>query len=372
MNTGTIHTYKDDRGFGFIQPSGGGEDVFFHVSDVESPERMIKEGASVRFGSTQGKKGPEATRVLIQTGDGGDGASSSSASSRSPRFGAEEAQPLRVPRDAAPYLTQRRKIDNLALAIHKAVRFEEADEGGYEPERIPDLSVRFPGALMDRVQSQYDALVQSQSDLTTRSFRRSVEWRLAVGLGQASVYETNITLHHVYGVPYIPGSGVKGAVRSFILQEVFYDGQVENLEERGLADPLFCHLFGNPADSTFDDARKGCITFFDAYPSDPPTVERDIMNPHYREYYMNQEPPTDDQDPTPINFLTVRDTSFAFWLGDDGRGTVPEDTDSALAEATPKTARGSLLEVASHWLDRTLTEHGVGAKTATGYGFFTE
>ena len=44
---------------------------------------------------------------------------------------------------------------------------------------------------------------------------------MVVGLGGESVYETSITLHHIYGIPYIPASSIKGVVRSWIITEVF-------------------------------------------------------------------------------------------------------------------------------------------------------
>lgn len=358
--SGVVKWFSYQKGYGFIERKTG-DDVFIHVSE-DPTDGSLRDEMALSFRVEQTSKGLQAVDVEVEQ---------MKSSSQTEHSSNAERHSLRVPQDSAPYLEQRRKIDNLALAVHKTVRFE-ADEGGYEPEVIPDPSIRFSSSLLDRVQSRYDDLVDARPDLTTRSFRRSVDWRLAVGLGRASVYETNMALHHIYGIPYIPGSGLKGAVRSFILLEVFYDGETDNLEDRGLADPLFCQLFGNPAESAFEDAHKGCITFFDAYPADAPTVERDIMNPHYRDYYMDAKPPTDDQDPTPIHFLTVRNTSFTFWLGDDGRGTMPDPSDSKLADATPETAQESLLEVASHWLGRTLTEHGVGAKTAAGYGFFTE
>lgn len=50
MNKGTVKWYNDQRGYGFIQPSDGGKDVFVHVSAVEqSGLRGLSEGQKVTY-----------------------------------------------------------------------------------------------------------------------------------------------------------------------------------------------------------------------------------------------------------------------------------------------------------------------------------
>ena len=48
-----------------------------------------------------------------------------------------------------------------------------------------------------------------------------IDWRMVVGLGSDHVQETNMTLDHVHGIPYLPGSAIKGIVRSWVIQEFF-------------------------------------------------------------------------------------------------------------------------------------------------------
>jgi CRISPR-associated protein Cmr6 len=90
---------------------------------------------------------------------------------------------------------------------------------------------------------------------------------------------------------------------------------------------------------------------------------------------MDGDAPTDDQDPTPISFLTVRDTSFVFAVGAETEGDPPSEVNatatSPLLETTPEAKRSSFLDLAQYWTERTLEEFGLGAKTATGYGYFT-
>jgi len=50
MNKGTVKWYNDQRGYGFIQPAGGGNDVFVHVSALErSGIRGLSEGQKVTY-----------------------------------------------------------------------------------------------------------------------------------------------------------------------------------------------------------------------------------------------------------------------------------------------------------------------------------
>ena len=77
------------------------------------------------------------------------------------------------------------------------------------------------------------------------------DWRLAIGLGSGSVFETSISLHHVYGFPYIPASAVKGALRSYLITTLFGEDETENepllnAEFRAYQDLSFCKIFGCP------------------------------------------------------------------------------------------------------------------------------
>lgn len=60
--TGTIKK-KTDRGFGFITPDEGGNDIFFHSNDTNGTFDQLQEGEKVTFDVEQGPKGPGAKNV---------------------------------------------------------------------------------------------------------------------------------------------------------------------------------------------------------------------------------------------------------------------------------------------------------------------
>ena len=64
MATGTVKWFNDQKGFGFISPDGGGDDLFVHHSNIMVEGfRSLKEGQKVEYEPGQGRKGPEATKV---------------------------------------------------------------------------------------------------------------------------------------------------------------------------------------------------------------------------------------------------------------------------------------------------------------------
>lgn len=64
MTEGTVKWFNADKGFGFITPEDGGEDLFVHHSEIRtSGYATLDEGQKVGFDVGQGKKGPCATNV---------------------------------------------------------------------------------------------------------------------------------------------------------------------------------------------------------------------------------------------------------------------------------------------------------------------
>jgi CRISPR-associated protein Cmr6 len=166
---------------------------------------------------------------------------------------------------------------------------------------------------------------------------RSVS-RLSLGTGLPNLFEVGIQLHPQYGVPYVPASSVRGAVRSFCKSRKAYD----DIEIR--------RLFGNePEEDGEAGLQRGAIRFLDMLPAVMPYFELDLVNPHFQKYYQGDQPPRANQDPIPVFFLTVAE-SAGFVVRYVSEAEVPENFDRLIA--------------------LTLMENGLGAKTALGYGRF--
>ncbi|MCG7599772.1 cold-shock protein [Halomonas sp. McH1-25] len=64
MATGTVKWFNDSKGFGFISPSDGGDDLFAHFSEIQADGfKSLQEGQQVSFDVTQGKKGLQAANI---------------------------------------------------------------------------------------------------------------------------------------------------------------------------------------------------------------------------------------------------------------------------------------------------------------------
>lgn len=68
MPNGTVKWFNNAKGFGFILPEGGGEDLFAHYSSIEMDGyKTLKAGQTVTFEMVQGQKGMHATHIKVVT-----------------------------------------------------------------------------------------------------------------------------------------------------------------------------------------------------------------------------------------------------------------------------------------------------------------
>ena len=209
---------------------------------------------------------------------------------------------------------------------------------GHAMRSNTDQNAFFPSAkLKDLVKDQKD-IVEGLFPNSSSCFDLKVDGSMAIGLGISSVYEAGICLHHTYAVPYIPATAIKAVFRRY-------------LEDEG-NESLVSSWLGFSDEET-KNAAKGKITFFDAFPS---TVELapDIINSHYPKWYSDgKTPPADWQSPVPVFFMSLKNAKFQFAFA------LKEDSKEDLEEIKTK-------------LTQALQNHGLGAKTAVGYGFFEE
>jgi len=276
-----------------------------------------------------------------------------------------------LPSDTMGILNRMNSPDNFALKLNKVARFDERMNKFqfFKRERKGEnyeIKANYGNINFEQIAER--EYVNAQSLLTGKNIIKLelvTDWRMVQGLGIESVYETSMTLHHVYGIPYIPASALKGVVRSWIITEVF-----DSAEEKAISDPMFCDWFGCPGElllekdgkkvkfsSYYKEARQGALVFFDVFPLTPPQVAIDVMNPHYQPYYsdnLGKTPPADYLSPNPVFFLTIENTKFQVLIG------------SREIEKIGKIIGGKSLQ---NWLSDALTQHGIGAKTAVGYGY---
>lgn len=203
------------------------------------------------------------------------------------------------------------------------------------------------------------------------------------GLGNEHPLENGFAFLNPYGLPYLPGSGVKGVLRRAARELASgewgeshgWDAEeIHLLERKGHATidlSIIDVLFGRETESGDSDHVRGALGFWDALPQIPgDTLAVDIMTPHQSHYYQPQEgrkknsvstSPHDSGAPNPISFLTLPPgTGFAFHVVCD---------QAHLERLAPDLAHGqrwqtlltAAFEHAFEWL-------GFGAKTAVGYG----
>lgn len=183
-----------------------------------------------------------------------------------------------------------------------------------------------------------------------RSATFTTRWRVVTGVGAEHPLENGFTFDRSIGVPYFPGSGIKGLCRAAAVDLVDADKDELN------------RMFGVQPEKTLmkEDASAGDLVFFPAYPARDhwPHLNVDIINNHHPSYALALErgdslPQAVETDsPIPVFFLTVAaGAPFSFRIG------------SRSGSAEHVTRAFQILESGLDFL-------GLGAKTAAGYGTF--
>jgi len=278
---------------------------------------------------------------------------------------------LPLPKETREYLISDKirafNISNLGLLLNKYVSawsYDWATEEKRGKEKV-NLKTEFLEKIekeqfyinqikMDSLYKRQLSIIQGlkTSGWYVESFNATTASRLILGLGGTSVIETGMTLHPLYGFPYLPGSGLKGLARA-------YAEIAENFPDEKTKKKLLYEIFGSEDKEPNNVAnnRQGKVFFMDGLPIEFPKLELDIMNPHYGDYYSGKKdtkgnpiPPADYLNPNPVTFLAVaaeQKFSFAIYSRDK-----------------------DLAEKAKAWFIGGLTELGAGGKTNVGYGYF--
>lgn len=203
------------------------------------------------------------------------------------------------------------------------------------------------------------------------------------GLGNEHPLENGFAFLNPYGLPYLPGSGIKGVVRQAARElasgewgnaQGWSTDRIHLLERKGeppIELTMIDVLFGRETPDGDSDHVRGALSSWDALPQIPgDSLAVDIMTPHQGHYYQwkkdkdgNPIPdtPHDSGQPKPISFLTLPPgTRFAFHVQCDLPHLQRLAPDLAHDDHW-QTLLTAAFEHAFDWL-------GFGAKTAVGYG----
>jgi CRISPR-associated protein Cmr6 len=222
-------------------------------------------------------------------------------------------------------------------------------------------------SLLMRQRTAFASAGSAASQLATEAIATAP---FTTGLGNEHPLENGFAFLNPYGLPYLPGSGIKGVLRQAARELECGDWD----DSHGWNVAAITALFGKQGDNGDTEHLRGALVFWDVIPQiKGDSLAVDIMTPHQSHYYQakrdrktgDSSSPHDSGQPTPINFLTVPPGSgFVFHVQCDLvhlKRSAPELAEDGRWKALLDAA----LTHAFEWL-------GFGAKTAVGYGAMQE
>jgi CRISPR-associated protein Cmr6 len=243
-----------------------------------------------------------------------------------------------IRKEKLPHQVRYQKETHAGLWLDKYLGNQSRDETESRRNLIQEVSAL---PISTAYQTYFKRWEKRLTEYGAKQRKAQVKGRMIVGLGSESIVETSISLHRTYGVPYIPGSALKGLAANYARLHLDADWQKSG--------KYYTIVFGNTDDS-------GYVTFFDAlYIPDTGykglALYPDVITVHHPEYYQGVQKVSSDSDsPIPVPFLSATGTYL-------------------IALAAPD------LEQADAWisitfqvLENALKTLGIGAKTSSGYG----
>ena len=243
-----------------------------------------------------------------------------------------------------------------------------ANNAWKEVTKLSETDKKINRALFLRLEAQANAADQGGNLL--RLDARAIA-PFTTGLGNEHPLENGFAFLTPYGLPYLPGSGIKGVLRQAARElidggwgdthgwgndEIATVGKGKNQQSLTQLDLLF----GKESRDGETDMFRGVLSFWDVLPQiEGSSLLLEVMTPHQSHYYQQNATPHDSGQPNPIFFLTVPPGSrFNF--------NVVCDT-ARLQCLAPSLADNwkPLLTVA---FEHAFAWLGFGAKTAVGYG----
>jgi CRISPR-associated protein Cmr6 len=238
-----------------------------------------------------------------------------------------------------------RQAEHAGLWLDKYITSQRREDVGAKQTVVNETARIAVPAEYKRFFQRYQS---SLSSMDTLIHYGRVRGRLVVGLGSEGVLETAVTLHHTYGVPYIPGSALKGLAASYARNHLLGTWSRPEQPSDPHALTAYEFIFGNTSSA-------GYVTFFDALYVPPDYNQQvyplapDVLTVHHRDYYGSSTQvnaaPADWDSPIPVPFASTTGT-YLIALGGDKRWIA------------------QVMRI----LVMALREAGIGAKTSSGYG----
>ena len=236
---------------------------------------------------------------------------------------------------------------NLNILINKNIEYELIKrklKHNIDAGKLEQLCKNNEG-VYGKIIKNLESISKFYSSVFKENLIYEVENKMVIGLGERSVRERSIKLDHIYGIPFIPASTLKGAFRNFMENEYSFDC-VKNEKD---------NLIKEIKDAFGTQGKQGYLIFMDTYPKKGFKLGVDIMTPHYKEYYTQGKVPLDNNDVTPIEFIVMKQGQFNFNL------YVEKDLD-----------KYTNIHFIKEGFRLFLANAGLGAKKAVGYGYFTQ
>lgn len=216
--------------------------------------------------------------------------------------------------------------------------------------------------LLARQKQTFDSSVAAEASLR---FEAIAAAPFTTGLGNEHPLENGFAFLNPYGLPYLPGSGIKGVLRQAARELASDEWGESEWEETAIT-----FLFGKESEDGETEHLRGALTFWDVIPQikgDKLVVE--IMTPHQSHYYQQRNDreagsstsPHESGQPNPITFLTVPPGSGFVFHVQCNLAHLNRHAPNLAQNDTWKTLLTAAFEHAFQWL-------GFGAKTAVGYG----
>ncbi|MET9109736.1 cold-shock protein [Streptomyces zhihengii] len=117
MQTGRVVRFDNVRGYGFIAPDLGGDDLFLHVNELHVPERFVHPGVSLEFEVEEGDRGLKATSVRLASSAG------RPAVTDRAQYAPQQPSTPTPARVAAPTVAEPGEIDDVVCDVLSADEF---------------------------------------------------------------------------------------------------------------------------------------------------------------------------------------------------------------------------------------------------------